>query len=140
MVNCDNSYLQVSTKHVRRDLNNFKRLCHEFWLLLIKQTLVASDFEFALVTALAFIAVYPKQDQFWEATGYEEAGDLIDEQGEDKTEMDYRAANDKFKQWINSYLTTKETLNAFVQWYGDTVTVRNVSTTFDKYTAMVWQL
>ncbi|KAF2704095.1 hypothetical protein K504DRAFT_507611 [Pleomassaria siparia CBS 279.74] len=121
MVDCDNSYLQVSTKHVRRDLNNFKRLCHEFWLSLIKQTLVASDFEFALVTALAFIAV----------TSYKEAGDLIDEQGEDKMEIDHRAANNKFKQ---------ETLDAFVRWYGDTVTVRNVLTTFDKYTAMVWQL
>ncbi|KAF2702571.1 hypothetical protein K504DRAFT_508908 [Pleomassaria siparia CBS 279.74] len=30
-------------------------------------------------------------------TSYEEAGDLIDKQGEDKTEMDHRAANDKFK-------------------------------------------
>ncbi|KAF2702577.1 hypothetical protein K504DRAFT_508901 [Pleomassaria siparia CBS 279.74] len=61
MVNCDNSYL---------DLNDFEQLCHEFWLSLIEQTLIASDFEFALVTALAFIAVYPKQNQFWEAYNF----------------------------------------------------------------------
>jgi hypothetical protein len=101
------------------------------------------------------------------ATQQEEAAALIQEQDEaaeqhDRdNEVQHRALNDAFRNWIYHYLTTEystpiswvittshyisrfrygETLDAFVRWNGDTVTVRHISTTFDKYTAMVWQV
>ena len=96
----------------------------------------------------------------------DEVGPLVQEQEEarkarDGGEQRHRSLHDQFKDWIYHYLTTEyptamawvittvryigclrygETLDAFVRWNGSTVTVRYITTTFDRYRAMVWAL
>ena len=208
----NNVFLEVDLRHAREQLNQFERLCHDFWLALIQQTGRARDFELALVTPLAFVAVDAPGQRFrpaynfatelsavkklarfaacqklWDSSvgrdgspsisdGSEcdpllstqptEAEELMREQdalkaSDDACEVVNRSANDDFKAWIYQYLTIEymtpmswvittahyisrfrygETLDAFVRWNGNKVTVRDVSTTFDDYRAMVWAL
>ena len=202
----------VDLHHTRNHLNQSERLCHDFWLAIIEQTGRVNDFELALVTPLAFIAVdapgrkfrpaynfatdlsavkklarFAACQKLWDssvradqsprvseepgiephlATQQIEAEELMREQDALQAsiaaqETSNRSANDDFKVWVYQYLTVEymtpmswvittahyisrfrygETLDAFVRWNGDRVTVRDVSTTFDDYRAMVWTL
>ncbi|KAF2702410.1 hypothetical protein K504DRAFT_509042 [Pleomassaria siparia CBS 279.74] len=128
LVNCNGTYPAVDPTYARSKLNAFKRLCDEFWLSLIKQTLVASDFEFALVTALAFIAGEAVRQR-------KGAGEAETKEG----------ASDKWNAWIYRYLTTDqvrygETLDAVIWRHGNTVTIGDVLTMFGEYAAIVWQV
>ena len=208
----DDSFPSVDLNHTRNRLTKSEELCHMFWLALIEQTGCTTDFELAVVTPLAFIAVDAPGQKFraaynfatdlaafkklarfaacqklWDsmpanshlillhqesqsdhslATQPDEAEQLICEQdsitlSQRDFEHENRQSNDNFKTWIYRYLTTEymtpmswiittahyisrfrygETLDAFVRWSGDKVTVRDVSTTFDEYRAMVWTL
>ena len=93
----------------------------------------------------------------------DEASILLEEAQEAKaqatTEDSNRAVADRFKTWVHNYLTTEyptimnwiisnarfiskfrygESLDAFVRWNGDTVTVRTVRTTLSQFSNMVW--
>jgi superfamily II DNA helicase RecQ len=54
----------VDTKHTRYFMTPAEKLCHHFWMSLVEQTGTVSDFELALVTPLAFLAVDVHKDEF----------------------------------------------------------------------------
>ncbi|XP_014550373.1 hypothetical protein COCVIDRAFT_31861 [Bipolaris victoriae FI3] len=210
----------ISLTHRRTTLEPFERLCHTFWLSLLKQTAVIGDFELVLITPLAFLAVNSKINGFrpaylfatdlsaikkfarfaacqklWDTTpnakveanakplGEEEKEEsvegepdvneaevarLIYEQDEYEkqskdlsSEDNARSYNEAFREWIYHYLGTTyhtpmawvissaqyisrirygETVDAFVRWSGSTVTVKEVSTTFEHFRNAVWSL
>ncbi|KAF2702411.1 hypothetical protein K504DRAFT_509039 [Pleomassaria siparia CBS 279.74] len=160
LVNCNGTYLAVDPTHARSKLNAFKRLCDEFWLSLIEQTSVASDFESALVTALAFIADQGAPLQADErpvptdnsSTQSGEAAWLIYEQGEavrQRKGAGEAETKEEYATPVGWVITTAyfigqvrygETLDAVVRRHGDTVTIGDVSTMFSEYAAIVWQV
>jgi hypothetical protein len=95
----------------------------------------------------------------------DEAAAVVDEQEQwalwTAEEEWNRAANDDFRRWVHRYLTDEnhtpmgwiittghyissfryqDSVDAFVRWEGDRLTVRNITTTFEQYKRMVWHL
>ena len=60
----------VDANHTRTQLEPLEKLCHAFWMSLVEQTYVASDFELPLIVATAFLVLLKEKNRLREVYNF----------------------------------------------------------------------